>query len=82
MHTIETTMNKNEFYDEIRMRYGWPIERLPSKCDCGEPFTLNMPHHVIKVTFVTLRHNHLKNMIASQCFDRSHDNILYGKHFG
>ena len=36
------SLNKREFWDSVRLRYGWPISRLPSMCACGA--ALNISH--------------------------------------
>ena len=33
-------MNKQLFWDLIRIRYGWELKRLPEKCTCGSNFNL------------------------------------------
>ena len=34
------TMNKNCFWDLLRLRYGWQLQRLPTTCVCGRaPWT-------------------------------------------
>jgi len=33
-------MTKQQFWDTIRLRYGWSIPNLPMKCSCGEKFYL------------------------------------------
>ena len=39
-------LNKQEFRDSLRLRYNVPLSDLPSKCVCGEKYTVsNMPCH-------------------------------------
>ena len=57
-------MPKLDFWDEVRLRYGLPLERFPSNCGCSKPYNVQ---HVIsckKGEFVTLRHNELRDSIA------------------
>ena len=37
------TLNKQEFWDAIRLRYNWPIPNLPSRCACGMTFDVQHP---------------------------------------
>ena len=32
---------KADFHDHIHLRYGWPLERLPSVCPCGRKFSVD-----------------------------------------
>ena len=32
-------LNKQQFWDSIRLRYGWPIPGLPVSCSCGKGFS-------------------------------------------
>ena len=55
-------LNKQLFWDLIRIRYGLQLAKLPAKCECGCVFDL---HHALsckKGEFVSLRHNELKNL--------------------
>ena len=33
-------LNKQQVWDALRLRYGWPILNLPSKCVCGSKFDI------------------------------------------
>jgi len=33
-------LSKQEFWDAIRIRYNWPIDRMPSTCACGSAFNV------------------------------------------
>ena len=58
-------MTKQQFWDHLRMRYGWQIERLPTNCECGAPFDIEHALNCKKGGFVSLRHNHLRNITAN-----------------
>ena len=58
------TLTKQQFWDLVRLRYGWQLKRLPSHCECGASFS---PEHALsckKGGFVSMRHNHLRNITA------------------
>ena len=58
-------LSKEEFWDLIRIRYGWFTKRLPINCACGSKF--NIQHALVckKGGFVTLRHNNLRDITAA-----------------
>ena len=66
-------LNKREFWDAIRLRYGWPIPRLPTNCACGARFDLAHALSCKKGGFVSLRHNELRdltaNLLSEVCVD-------------
>ena len=34
------SITKQLFWDLIHIRYGWPLTRLPSSCECGAKFDI------------------------------------------
>ena len=56
-------LNKQEFWDLVKLRYGWLLSRLPTQCICGAQ---DDAQHALscKGSFVTLRHNHIRNITA------------------
>ena len=57
-------LNKQEFWDAIRLRFGWPITRLPSKCPCGAAFDISHSLSCKKGGFITQRHNEVRDITA------------------
>ena len=55
---------KQEFWDLINIRFGWPISRLPSECSCGAKYSLQHSISCKKGGFVTIRHNNIRNLTA------------------
>ena len=57
-------LNKGEFSDAVKLRYDWPVEDIASACACGKAFTVN--HFMIcKLgSFITQRHNKLRDIAA------------------
>ena len=66
-------LSKEEFWDLVRIRYGWFIKRLPINCACGSKF--NIQHALVckKSGFVTLRHNNLRDITAALLKEVCHD---------
>ena len=50
-------LNKQEFWDAVRLRYGWSIANLPSMCACGAKLDVDNCMNCKKVGFVTNRQN-------------------------
>ena len=57
-------MNKREFRDAVKLRYDWPVEDIPSTCACGETFTIDQSMICKLGSFITQRHNELKDLEA------------------
>ena len=67
------TLNKSEFRDALAIRYDRPIKNLPSKCPCGQAFTITHAMNCKKGGFVTMRHNDIRdfeaNLLSKICND-------------
>ena len=57
-------LNKQCFWDLIRIRYGWHLSRIPETCECGSKFSIEHGISCKKGGFVSLRHNQLRNITA------------------
>ena len=66
-------VNRQCFFDLIRIRYGWQLDRLPSKCECGSTFSIDHALSCKKGGFVSLRHNQVRNLTASLLNEVCHD---------
>ena len=55
---------KAAFRDSLSLRYGWPLQNLPSHCSCGYPF--NVEHALTCKTggFPAVRHNEVRDITA------------------
>ena len=64
--------SKQKFWDLMKMRYDWQLSRLPNMCSCEAKYDLQHSFSCKKV-FVSLRHNHLRNITANLidqvCYD-------------
>ena len=64
LKSLGYSLNKREFRDAIRIRYGWEIPDLPKTCVCG---TRNNIEHTLDCKrggYVSLRHNDLRDTEA------------------
>ena len=66
-------LNKEEFLDSIRLRYGWEIPNTPSYCVCGESNSLDHSLSCKSGAYVILRHNKIRDLNADflqqACYD-------------
>ena len=73
-------LNKQQFWDALRIRYNWEIPRLPSNCACGSKFELQHILSCKKGGFVIMRHNNicdfLSTMLSEVCHDTSKEPML------
>ena len=66
-------LSKQEFWDLVSIRYGWPLSRIPKTCACGSNFNIAHALTCKKGGFITLRHNRLRNIIVSLLKEVCHD---------
>ena len=66
-------LNKQPFWNSIRLRFGWPIPVLPVSCSCGESFNAQHAMSCKKVGFGTLRHNEMRDITATILSDVRED---------
>ena len=57
-------LNKQEFRDSLRLRYNMPLSDLPSKCVCGEKYTVCHALSCKKGGFVAQRHDGVRNLLT------------------
>ena len=58
-------LNKQEFRDSLRLRYGLPLVDLPSHCICGDKFTVGHALSCKKGGFVAQRHDCVRNLLTT-----------------
>ena len=58
-------LTKQMFWDLVQMRYNWTLSRLLVVYECGMKFDLTHALLCKKRGFVSLRHNHIRNITAS-----------------
>ena len=66
-------LNKQEFWDLVNIRHGWPLYRTPRTCTFGNNFNIEHALTRKKGGFITLRHNRLRNITASLLMEVRHD---------
>ena len=62
-------LNKRQFRDSIRLRYGWSIPGLPVSCSGGERFNVKHGMSCKKGGFVTLQHKKVRDITATLLSD-------------
>jgi len=58
-------LTKEQFWDSINIRYGWPISNLPTTCACGTKFTFQHSMSCKMGGFVSIRHNSIRDLTAN-----------------
>ena len=58
-------LNKQQFWDLIRLRYGWELTRTPENCECGAQFNLQHALSCMKGGFISIRHNRIRDITAN-----------------
>ena len=59
-------LHKGAFHDALALRYGWTPNRLPSKCVCGDSFSVEHALSCAKGGFPSIRHNEIRDLPSSQ----------------
>ena len=67
------SLSKAEFWAAVYLRYGLPLKRLPSLCDCSKVYTAQYPLSCKKGGFVNLRHNELRDNTVKMLQEVSND---------
>ena len=58
-------LNKEQFWDALRLRYNLKLENLPHQCPCGQAFNVAHALNCKKGGFVSQRHENIKNLLVS-----------------
>ena len=64
-------LEKQAFWDSLRIRYNIPLQDLPSKCVCGLNFDIEHAFSCKKGGLISLRHNEIRDFTAgllSECY--------------
>jgi hypothetical protein len=56
------SLNKQEFRDALRLRYGWNVPNMPHFCGCGQKNTIDHTLICKKGGYVAMRHNNLRDL--------------------
>ena len=57
-------LNKQQFWDALRIRYNWALPRLPTTCVCGSSYNLQHSLSCKKGGLISLRHNEIRDVSA------------------
>ena len=69
-------LNKEEFRDALRLRYGWQIPNIPALCVCGKKNTVD--HTLVCKTggHLIFRHNKIRDLNAEFMREVCHDVLV------
>ena len=73
LKTYGFVLHKRAYLDAIALRYGWCPKDMPTRCDCGKPFSIDHSLNCLKGRFPTLRHNEVRDLTASLLSEVCHD---------
>ena len=62
-------LNKQQFWDAISIRYGWPLSNLPTTCACDSKYDFQHGMSFKKGGLVSICHKHVANMLREVCND-------------
>ena len=57
-------LSKQQFWDSVRLHYGWEIANLPTFSPCGSKFDIQHGMSFKKGGFLSIRHNDLRDLTA------------------
>ena len=58
-------LSKQQFWDSVRLRYGWEINNLPTSCPCDSKFDIQHSRSCKNGCFKYIRHNDLRHLTAN-----------------
>ena len=58
-------LHKGAFHDALALRYGWPPSDVPSKCTCGNNFSIEHALSCARGRFPSIRDNEIQDMTAT-----------------
>ena len=73
-------LHKNAFRNALCFRYGWQPVCLPTRCECGDSFSVDHALNCAKGAFPTIRHNEIRDftgeLLTVVCHDVCTEPIL------
>ena len=64
MEEFGFSLHKGAFRDALALRYGWPLQDIPSSCACGSNFTVEHALSCPKGGYPSIRHNEIRDITA------------------
>ena len=58
-------LSEAAFRDDLSLRYGWPLNNLPSHCSCGQSFSVEYALTRKTGGFPAVRHNEMRDITAT-----------------
>ena len=66
-------LTKQQFWDSIRLRYGWSIANLPTPCACGSTYTIQHSMSCKKRGFINILQKDVRDLTAKLLSEVCHD---------
>ena len=65
--------HKEEFRDALSLRYNWQLDNTPKMCNCGVQFSVDHAMICHMGSFLTIRHNEIREITASLLMETCHN---------
>ena len=73
LHRYDFHLEKQAFWDGLRLRYGIPLSKIPLHCVCGISNSVDHAFNCKRGGFVTIRHNDIRDftceLLNEVCYD-------------
>ena len=66
-------LEKQAFWDALRLRYGIPLSKMPLNCICGASNNIEHAFNCKRGGFVTIRHNEIRDFTSELLNEVCHD---------
>ena len=64
LNEMNFTLNKREFRNAIKLRYGWEFNDIPTVCVCGDLFDADHAMICMRGGYIRQRHNEIRDLEA------------------
>ena len=65
IYSLEYTLNKQQFRDSLRIRYGWPVPGTPTYCQCKQKNNIDHTLNCKLGGYVHMRHNKVRDFLGN-----------------
>ena len=69
-------LNKQQFWDSVRLRYGWRLTNISSTFSCRSKIVIQHAMICEKGRFITIRHNDLRDLTTSLVTEECKDDDI------
>ena len=70
------SLHKGAFRDALALRYGWPLQNIPTTCACGKNFNVEHALSCAKGGYTSIRHNEIRDHTAHLMTELCHNVVI------